>query len=187
VKQATVAPSRATEAIAPSSDAAPMPTTATATSSMRIDPMSVWPMPSTAARPVDDVIDLPGDAITDYREALLARFSNPRMRDQLARIAADGSVKLPVRILPTVRAERAAGRVPLGGATTLAAWVLHLRGLGAPVKDPGAAPALDAANSGDLAVAVPAVLETLDPGLGGDAALVDAVLERAHALTAKSG
>ncbi len=132
-------------------------------------------------------LELPGDAIADYREALLARFSNPRMRDQLARIAADGSVKLPVRILPTVRAERAAGRVPLGGATTLAAWVLHLRGLGAPVKDPGAGPALDAANSGDLAVAVPAVLETLDPGLGGDTALVDAVLERAHALTAKSG
>ena len=109
------------------------------------------------------------------------------MRDQLARIAADGSVKLPVRILPTVRAERAAGRVPLGGATTLAAWVLHLRGLGAPVKDPGAGPALEAANSGDLAVAVPAVLETLEPGLGGDAALVDAVIERAQALEAKSG
>ena len=86
-------------------------------------------------------LELPGDAIADYRQALLDRFSNPRMRDQLARIAADGSVKLPVRILPTVRAERAAGRLPLGGATTLAAWVLHLRGLGAPVKDPGAGPA----------------------------------------------
>ncbi len=95
-------------------------------------------------------LELPGDSLTDYRQALLARFSNPRMRDQLARIAADGSVKLPVRILPTVRAERAAGRLPLGGATTLAAWVLHLRGLGAPVNDPGAGPALAAANSGDL-------------------------------------
>ena len=132
-------------------------------------------------------LELPGDAITDYRQALLARFSNPRMRDQLARIAADGSVKLPVRILPTVRAERAAGRLPLGGATTLAAWVLHLRGLGAPVKDPGAGPALEAANSGDLAVAVPAVLEMLDPGLGGDTALVDAVLAQAQALRSEVG
>ena len=127
-------------------------------------------------------LELPGDAVVEYRQALLARFSNPRMGDQLARIAADGSVKLPVRILPTVRAERAAGRLPLGGATTLAAWVLHLRGLGAPVKDPGAGPALEAANSGDLPVAVPAVLETLQPGLGGDTALVDAVLGRAQAL-----
>ena len=113
-------------------------------------------------------------------EALLDRFSNVRMRDQLARIAADGSVKLPVRILPTVRAERAAGRLPLGGATTLAAWVLHLRGLGAPVKDPGAGPAREAANSGDLPAAVPAVLETLEPGLGGDTDFVDAVLAQAE-------
>ena len=126
-------------------------------------------------------LELPGDAIADYRQALLTRFSNPRMRDQLARIAADGSVKLPVRIMPTLRAERAAGRIPLGCATTVAAWVLHLRGLGAPVKDPGAGPALEAANSGDLPDAVPAVLETLEPGLGADTALVDAVLERAQA------
>jgi fructuronate reductase len=104
------------------------------------------------------------------------------MRDQLARIAADGSVKLPVRILPTVRAERAAGRLPLGGATTLAAWVLHLRGVGAPVKDPGAGPAREAATSGDLPAAVPAVLEVLEPGLGGDTEFVEAVLERASAL-----
>ena len=123
--------------------------------------------------------------MADYREALLARFANPRMRDQLARIAADGSVKLPVRILPTVRAERAAGRVPVGGATTLAAWVLHLRGLGAPVKDPGAGPAQEAAGSGELAVAVPAVLDVLEPGLGSDTALVDAVLAQAQALQAK--
>jgi fructuronate reductase len=104
------------------------------------------------------------------------------MRDQLARIAADGSVKLPVRIIPTVMAERAAGRVPLGCATTLAAWVLHLRGAGAPLKDPGAAPFLEAAGSGELAGAVPAVLDLLEPGLGTDAELVDAVLLRAEAI-----
>src|SRR4051794_20778465 len=127
-------------------------------------------------------LELPGDAIADYRQALLARFANPRMRDQLARIAADGSVKLPVRIMPTVRAERAAGRIPVGGATTLAAWVLHLRGLGAPVKDAGAGPFLRAANSGELAEAVPAVLDLLEPGLGSDAALVDAVLAQAHTI-----
>jgi fructuronate reductase len=127
-------------------------------------------------------LELPGDAIVDYRQALLARFANPRMRDQLARIAADGSVKLPVRIMPTVRAERAAGRIPLGCATTLAAWVLHLRGLGAPVKDPEAASFLEAANSGELAEAAPAVLNLLEPGLGSDAELVDAVLAQAEAI-----
>ncbi|HKN42765.1 MAG TPA: mannitol dehydrogenase family protein, partial [Propionibacteriaceae bacterium] len=114
--------------------------------------------------------------IAEYREALLARFSNPRAGDQLARIAADGSTKLVVRTLPTIRAERAAGRVPIGCATTIAAWVLHLRGLGAPINDPGAAAAEQAANSGELREAVPAVLDVLESGLGSDRDFVDAVI-----------
>jgi len=128
-------------------------------------------------------LPFPSAEIADYRAALLTRFSNPHMRDQLARIAADGSTKLVVRTIPTVRAERAAGRIPVGCATTLAAWVLHLRGAGAPVKDPGAEAAQQAANSGDLPSAVPAVLETLEPGLGGDHDFVRAVLVQAEAIT----
>jgi fructuronate reductase len=121
--------------------------------------------------------------VAAYREALLTRFTNPRMRDQLARIAADGSQKLVVRTLPTIRGERAAGRIPVGCATTIAAWVLHLRGMGAPIKDPGAASGRQAANSGDLSAAVPAVLETLEPGLGKDEDFVRAVLSQAEAIT----
>jgi fructuronate reductase len=120
--------------------------------------------------------------IAKYREALLARFSNPRAGDQLARIAADGSTKLLVRTLPTIRAERAAGRVPIGCGTTIAAWILHLRGLGAPVKDSGAGPAQQAANSHELPEAVPAVLDVLEPGLGRDKDFVDAVLHQATAI-----
>ncbi len=131
-------------------------------------------------------LPLPPAEVTGYREALLTRFSNPRMGDQLARIAADGSTKLVVRTLPTIRAERAAGRIPVGCATTVAAWVLHLRGLGAPVKDPGAAAAQQAANSGDLPTAVPAVLDTLDPGRGADEDFVRAVVGQAEAITTSS-
>ena len=127
-------------------------------------------------------LTLPASDIANYREALLTRFSNPRVGDQLARIAADGSTKLVVRTLPTIRAERSAGRVPIGCATTIAAWVLHLRGLGAPIKDPGAAAAQKAANSGELPEAVPAVLDVLEPGLGGDRDFVDAVLRQAGAI-----
>jgi fructuronate reductase len=129
-------------------------------------------------------LTLPAADIAAYREALLTRFSNPRAGDQLARIAADGSTKLRVRTVPTIRAERAAGRVPIGCATTVAAWILHLRGLGAPVKDAGAGPAQQAANSGELPEAVPAVLDVLERGLGGDKEFVDAVIRQADALTA---
>jgi fructuronate reductase len=127
-------------------------------------------------------LSLPASDIANYRAALLARFSNPRAGDQLARIAADGSTKLVVRTLPTIRAERAARRVPIGCGTTIAAWILHLRGMGAPVKDAGAGPAQQAANSGDLPQAVPAVLDVLEPGLGGDKDFVDAVVGQAGAI-----
>jgi fructuronate reductase len=128
-------------------------------------------------------LTLPAADIAEYRAALLTRFSNPRAGDQLARIAADGSTKLLVRTMPTIRAERAAGRVPIGCATTVAAWVLHLRGLGAPIKDTGATAAREAANSGELPAAVPAVLDTLEPALGADQDLVDAVLRQADAIS----
>jgi fructuronate reductase len=130
-------------------------------------------------------LTLPAADIAEYREALLARFSNPRAGDQLARIAADGSTKLVVRTLPTIRAERSAGGVPVGCATTIAAWVLHLRGLGAPINDPGAAAAEKAANSGELREAVPAVLDVLEPGLGGDRDFVDAVIRQADAIQSR--
>jgi len=127
-------------------------------------------------------LELPAEEVARYREALLVRFSNPRMRDVLARIAADGSQKLVVRTLPVVRAERQAGRLPRGSATALAAWVLHLRGLGAPVKDAGAAAAQSAAQAGELADVVPGVLETLQPRLGQDQELVALVVEQAGAI-----
>jgi fructuronate reductase len=127
-------------------------------------------------------LTLPASDIADYRAALLTRFSNPRVRHQLAQIAPDGSIKLRVRTLPTVRAERSASRVPIGCATTIAAWVLHLRGLGAPINDPGAAAAEQAANSGELREAVPAVLDVLEPGLGSDRDFVDAVIGQAGAI-----
>jgi fructuronate reductase len=91
------------------------------------------------------------------------------MRHTLAQIAADGSQKLPIRVLPVVRAERAAGRVPAGGVRILAAWIDHLRGFGAPVKDAGAAPYQERSGS------VRDVLALLAPDLADDDDLVAAV------------
>ena len=64
-------------------------------------------------------LTLPPQEVADYRDALLERFANPRIRHLLAQIAADGSQKLPVRILPTIRHERAEGRLPLGALRAL--------------------------------------------------------------------
>ena len=129
---------------------------------------------------------LSGTQIADYRTALLERYRNPRIRHRLAQIAADGSAKIGVRILPTVRAERAAGRLPTGCATVLAAWVLHLRGAGAPVNDAGGEPYVAAAAAEDVRDAVQAVIARLDTTLGTDQTLVDAVVRQTERLRDRS-
>ncbi len=125
---------------------------------------------------------LPGSEVVAYREALLARFGNSRIRHLLAQVAADGSQKLPVRILPVLAAERAAGRLPTGALRVLSAWINHLRGFGAPVKDT-AAEGLAPLASQDLTAAVPALLDHLHPALGRDDAIVRRVAELCRELS----
>ena len=117
----------------------------------------------------------PADELAGYREALIRRFENPRIRHNLAQIAHDGSTKLGVRVIPVARAERGAGRLPLGCATALAGWVLHLRGAGVPVHDALVEQAQRAAAAPNPVEAAAAVLRTLDPELASDAAFTDAV------------
>jgi fructuronate reductase len=113
------------------------------------------------------LLPLPADEVHAYREALLRRFADPQVRHLLAQIAADGSQKLPVRIVPVLRAALAPGVVPLGAARVLAAWTLHLRGAGAgpgaasAASDEGAAALREAIRDVPLPDAVHAVLSTL--------------------------
>lgn len=124
-------------------------------------------------------LPLRGAELLAYREALLDRYRNPNIRHALAQIASDGSLKLPVRIVPTLRAELAAGRVPEGAARAVAAWVLHLRGLGAPVKDVNAAAVLPLAE-GSLDDTIAGVLGYL--GLSGEPELAASVRRLADEL-----
>ena len=126
-------------------------------------------------------LDQPAQDVAAYRAALLERFANARMHDRLDRIAADGSQKLPIRILPVLRVELAAGRVPRGATRVLAAWICHLRGLGAPISDARAEDVVPLAAS-PLPEAVPRVLGRLDPALGADADLVAAVIDQSESI-----
>lgn len=125
-------------------------------------------------------LPLPAEEIAAYRAALLERYANPRIRHLLAQIAADGSQKVPIRILPTVRAELEQGRVATGAVRVLAAWVCHLRGRGAPVVDV-AADEFVALAAGDLDDAVGRVLGRLgldDPRVLAAAAALARELDR---------
>ena len=131
-------------------------------------------------------IPLPAADLADYRQALLERYRNPNIRHALAQIASDGSLKLSVRILPTLRAELADGRIPTGAARAVAAWVLHLRGLGAPVKDVRAAD-VTPLGEGSLLDSVGKVLTFLGEDLATDARVFDAVASAAQELSALAG
>jgi fructuronate reductase len=104
-----------------------------------------------------------------YRSALEERFRNPAMRDVLARIAADGSQKIPIRWVPIIRAELADGRLPIAALRGVAAWVCHLRGQSTAVKDTRQAE-VEALADGSLEQCVSAVLEFLElpPCLGNE-------------------
>ncbi|MDN5795859.1 MAG: mannitol dehydrogenase family protein [Intrasporangium sp.] len=80
-------------------------------------------------------LPLPPEEIDSYRQALLERYRNPQIRHLLAQIAADGSQKIPIRAVPVIKAELGEGRVAEGATRTVAAWIAHLRGHGAPVTD----------------------------------------------------
>jgi fructuronate reductase len=126
-------------------------------------------------------VTLPARDIVAYRAALTERFANPRMQHRLDQIAFDGSQKLPIRTLPTLHREVAAGRVPSGATRPVAAWVCHLRGLGARVTDARAETFVPLA-AGPLAQAVPRVLDALDPSLAADGDVVAAILDQAREL-----
>jgi fructuronate reductase len=125
-------------------------------------------------------LPLPADEVAAYRADLLDRYANPRIRHALAQIAMDGSQKLPIRVLPVVARERAAGRVPVGGVRALAGWLTHLRD-GSTVRDPKAGE-LVALVRGDLPDATRRVLEFLEPSLAADDDLVAAIAACARAL-----
>ena len=80
-------------------------------------------------------LPLPPEQVQAYRDALVERFTNPAIRHLLAQIAADGSQKIPIRFVPAIKADLAQGVLPSGATRAIAAWTLHLRGLGVPVND----------------------------------------------------
>ncbi len=82
-----------------------------------------------------------------YIDSLIERFSNPQIRDQIARLCLDGSVKFPKFLLPTIRAQLAIGGPIALSALALAGWCQYLGGstmTGSRIE-PAADPLLDEA------------------------------------------
>lgn len=111
----------------------------------------------------EDTLDLPDEELDKYCAALVERFSNPRLADSLRRIAADGSEKLRVRILPVMAERGGPAQAPSGVAAVAAwvAWVTQESRAGREVSDPRVSRITEAAaieNDGERIAALVALL-----------------------------
>ena len=61
-----------------------------------------------------------------YCEDVLRRFANPALGHTTAKVGSDGSQKIGLRLLPTIRATLDAGREPRWAALAVAAWMRHV-------------------------------------------------------------
>ena len=111
-----------------------------------------------------------------YREALLERFNNPRIRHNLAQIGIDGGTKQRMRAVPIMKAERRAGRDGKAAAFSIAAWIAFLlRNGGSEDIADSRADVLNRARQSSAPVA--ALVSTLDEGLGTDRSAVELIRE----------
>jgi mannitol 2-dehydrogenase len=72
---------------------------------------------------------VPGIDLVEYREELVARFSNSAIRDTLARLAFDGSERLPKWLLPVIRENLATGGGIRWSAAVVAGWARYAEGV----------------------------------------------------------
>jgi fructuronate reductase len=68
----------------------------------------------------------PGVNLQEYENGVLRRFANPALAHSIQTVAADGSRKLPQRLVAVIRERRAAGGQPVRAALALAAWMRHV-------------------------------------------------------------
>ncbi len=86
----------------------------------------------------------PGVDLAAYKATLIARFANPALGHRTRQVAMDGTQKLPLRLLPAIRARLNAGQRVRFLALVVAAWMRYATGVdehGTPyeVSDPIAA------------------------------------------------
>ncbi|WP_040454734.1 mannitol dehydrogenase family protein [Kribbella catacumbae] len=105
--------------------------------------------------------------LTAYGQSVLERFANPALKHRTAQVAMDGSVKLPVRLLGTIRDRLAANTEPRLASLAVAAWMVYVstgvdaNGKDLPLDDPQAGKLQEA-----LATTTPGPAATVDALLG---------------------
>jgi mannitol 2-dehydrogenase len=80
---------------------------------------------------------VPGVDLAEYRTTLIERFSNPGVRDTIARLAAESSDRIPKWLLPVIRRQLDDGGEIRRSAAVVASWARYAEGvdeLGEPIQ-----------------------------------------------------
>ena len=80
---------------------------------------------------------VPGVDVEEYKATLIERFSNPEVRDTIARLCAESSDRIPKWLLPVVRAQLASGGPIERSAAVVASWARYAEGVdeqGEPIE-----------------------------------------------------
>jgi len=80
---------------------------------------------------------VPGVDLEGYKHTLIERFSNPQVRDTIARLCAESSDRIPKWLLPVVRAQMVTGGEIRRSAAVVASWARYAEGFdeaGQPIE-----------------------------------------------------
>jgi mannitol 2-dehydrogenase len=80
---------------------------------------------------------VPGVDLDEYKDTLIERFSNPEVRDTIARLCAESSDRIPKWLLPVIRHQLATGGELKRSAAVVASWARYAEGVderGEPIE-----------------------------------------------------
>jgi mannitol 2-dehydrogenase len=80
---------------------------------------------------------VPGVDLDEYKHTLIERFSNPYIRDTIARLCAQSSDRIPKWLLPVIRQQLATGGEIRRSAAVVASWARYAEGVderGEPIE-----------------------------------------------------
>lgn len=80
---------------------------------------------------------VPGIDLVEYKRSLIERFSNPNVRDTLARLCAESSDRIPKFLLPVIREQLRRGGEITRSSAIVASWARYAEGVdeqGEPIE-----------------------------------------------------
>jgi mannitol 2-dehydrogenase len=97
-----------------------------------VEPYELW-----TSEALPTLRPVPGIDLADYTRTLIERFSNPEVRDTMARLCLDSSDRIPKWLVPVIKENLAHDRPVRLSAAIVASWARYAEGVdehGEPIQ-----------------------------------------------------